>query len=50
MISGFNLIITHVQQKHAGVYTIAVGNLEKGLYRNLSYTLIVHGKPVPEPL
>lgn len=41
----FNLIITDLQQKHAGVYTISLGNQVVGLYRNLSYTLVVHVKP-----
>lgn len=41
---GFNLIITDVQQKHAGVFTLSLGNHVKGLYRNLSYTLVVDGK------
>ncbi|XP_029297446.1 vascular endothelial growth factor receptor kdr-like [Cottoperca gobio] len=44
-ISGFQLTITDVQQKHAGVFTISLGNQVKGLYRNLSYTLIVDVKP-----
>uniref|UniRef100_A0A3Q3VUQ2 receptor protein-tyrosine kinase n=1 Tax=Mola mola TaxID=94237 RepID=A0A3Q3VUQ2_MOLML len=43
--SGFNLIITDVQQKHDGVFTISLGNQVKGLYRNLSYTLVVKVKP-----
>ncbi|XP_035505934.2 vascular endothelial growth factor receptor kdr-like [Scophthalmus maximus] len=42
---GFNLIITDVQQKHAGVFTLSLGNHVKGLYRNLSYTLVVDVKP-----
>nr|XP_046261533.1 vascular endothelial growth factor receptor kdr-like [Scatophagus argus] len=44
-ITGFSLIITDVQQKHAGVFTISLGNQAKGLYRNLSYTLVVNVKP-----
>lgn len=44
-MSGPNLIITDVQQKHAGVYTISLGNQAKGLYKNLSYTLVVDVKP-----
>ncbi|XP_035525018.1 vascular endothelial growth factor receptor kdr-like [Morone saxatilis] len=44
-MSGFSLIISDVQDKHAGVYTISVGNQLKGLYRNLSYTLVVNVKP-----
>ncbi|XP_041653989.1 vascular endothelial growth factor receptor kdr-like [Cheilinus undulatus] len=44
-MSGFSLIITDVQQKHAGVFTISLGNQARGLYRNLSYTLVVDMKP-----
>uniref|UniRef100_A0A8C4HPV6 receptor protein-tyrosine kinase n=1 Tax=Dicentrarchus labrax TaxID=13489 RepID=A0A8C4HPV6_DICLA len=44
-MSGFSLIISDVQDQHAGVYTISVGNQVKGLYRNLSYTLVVNVKP-----
>ncbi|XP_030223711.1 vascular endothelial growth factor receptor kdr-like isoform X1 [Gadus morhua] len=44
-ISGFNLTVADIQYKHTGVYTITVGNVEKGLYRNLSYTLVVHVSP-----
>lgn len=44
-MSGFNLIISDVQQKHAGVFTISLGNQAKGLHRNLSYTLVVNVKP-----
>lgn len=44
-MSGFNLIITDLQQNHAGVFTISLGCQAKGLYRNLSYTLIVEMKP-----
>ncbi|KAI3351635.1 hypothetical protein L3Q82_020471, partial [Scortum barcoo] len=44
-MSGFNLIITDVQHSHAGVFTISLGNQAKGLYRNLSYTLLVDVKP-----
>lgn len=46
-MSDFSLIITDVQQKHAGVFTISLGNQVKGLYRNLSYTLVVDGKLLP---
>lgn len=46
-MSGFNLIITDVEQKHAGVFTISLGNQVKGLSRNLSYTLVVDGKLLP---
>ncbi|XP_076005156.1 vascular endothelial growth factor receptor kdr-like isoform X2 [Genypterus blacodes] len=45
LMSGFTLIITHVQQKHTGVFTISLANHEKGLQRNLSYTLVVQVKP-----
>ncbi|XP_008302028.1 vascular endothelial growth factor receptor kdr-like isoform X2 [Stegastes partitus] len=44
-MSGFNLAITDVQPKHAGIFTISLGNRLKGLYRNLSYTLVVDVKP-----
>ncbi|KAM6999689.1 vascular endothelial growth factor receptor kdr-like [Tautogolabrus adspersus] len=44
-MSGFNLIITDVQQKHAGAFTISLGNQAKGLHRNLTYTLVVDMKP-----
>ncbi|XP_056131133.1 vascular endothelial growth factor receptor kdr-like isoform X2 [Lampris incognitus] len=45
MVSGFNLIITHVQQTHAGVFTVSLGNQRKELHKNLSYTLVVQVKP-----
>ncbi|XP_068445331.1 vascular endothelial growth factor receptor kdr-like isoform X2 [Clinocottus analis] len=44
-MSGYNLTIMDVQEKHAGVFTIRLGNQVKGLYRNLSYTLVVNVKP-----
>uniref|UniRef100_A0A665XCL3 receptor protein-tyrosine kinase n=1 Tax=Echeneis naucrates TaxID=173247 RepID=A0A665XCL3_ECHNA len=44
-MSGVSLIITDVQQKHAGVYTITLGNQLKNLYKSLSYTLVVNVKP-----
>ncbi|XP_051931066.1 vascular endothelial growth factor receptor kdr-like [Hippocampus zosterae] len=44
-ISGYNLIISDVQQKHDGVFTISLGNQAHRLYRNLSYTLEVEVKP-----
>ncbi|XP_068181455.1 vascular endothelial growth factor receptor kdr-like isoform X2 [Antennarius striatus] len=44
-MSGMKLIISSVQWKHAGVYTVSLGNQAKGLYRNLSYTLVVNVKP-----
>jgi len=40
---GFNLTIKQVRQKDAGIFTIALSNQEKGLYRNLSYKLEVRG-------
>ncbi|KAF3694025.1 Vascular endothelial growth factor receptor kdr-like [Channa argus] len=43
--SGYNLIITEVQKKHAGIFTINIGNQKKGLYKNISFTLVVHVKP-----
>lgn len=46
-MSGFSLAIMDVQQKYEGVYKISVGIPEKGLYRNLSYTLVVTRKPPP---
>ncbi|XP_071773186.1 vascular endothelial growth factor receptor kdr-like [Centroberyx gerrardi] len=45
MMADFKLIITHVQQKHAGVFTINLRNHKKGLSSNLSYTLVVRVKP-----
>ncbi|XP_040903895.1 vascular endothelial growth factor receptor kdr-like [Toxotes jaculatrix] len=45
MMSNFSLIIADVQQKHAGVFTISLGNQVKGLYTNLSYTLLVEVRP-----
>ncbi|KAM9356682.1 vascular endothelial growth factor receptor kdr-like [Symphorus nematophorus] len=44
-MSGYNLIITDVQEKHAGVFIISLGNQAKALYKNLSYTLVVDVKP-----
>ncbi|XP_042348714.1 vascular endothelial growth factor receptor kdr-like isoform X2 [Plectropomus leopardus] len=44
-MSGYNLIITDVQEKHAGVFTISLGSQVNGLYKNLSYTLAVDVKP-----
>ncbi|CAB1454018.1 unnamed protein product [Pleuronectes platessa] len=44
-MSGYNLFITDVEQKHAGVFTISLGSQSKGLYKNLSYTLVVEVKP-----
>ncbi|XP_072520192.1 vascular endothelial growth factor receptor kdr-like [Salminus brasiliensis] len=43
--TGFNLLIKEVKQKDAGVFTIVIANKEKGLQRNLSYTLLVNVKP-----
>uniref|UniRef100_A0A667YK12 receptor protein-tyrosine kinase n=1 Tax=Myripristis murdjan TaxID=586833 RepID=A0A667YK12_9TELE len=45
-MSRWNLIITDVQGKHAGVFTVALGNQGVGLHRNLSFTLLVYVKPV----
>ncbi|XP_072293233.1 vascular endothelial growth factor receptor kdr-like isoform X2 [Eucyclogobius newberryi] len=44
-MSGNNLIISDVQQKHAGVYTMIVGNQNKGLYKNISYSLFFNVPP-----
>ncbi|XP_029020278.1 vascular endothelial growth factor receptor kdr-like [Betta splendens] len=44
-VSGDSLIITHVQSNNAGIFTLSLGNKEKGLYKNLSYTLSVLVKP-----
>ncbi|XP_034545959.1 vascular endothelial growth factor receptor kdr-like isoform X2 [Notolabrus celidotus] len=44
-VANYNLIISDVQEKHAGVFTISLGNQAKGLHRNLSYTLVVDMKP-----
>lgn len=46
-MSGLSLSITDVQQKHTGVYKISMGIPGKGLYRNLSYTLVVTCKLLP---
>ncbi|XP_052005514.1 vascular endothelial growth factor receptor kdr-like [Xyrauchen texanus] len=42
---GYHLIIKQVRQKDAGIFTIALSNQDKGLYRNLSYRLEVKVKP-----
>lgn len=42
--SEYNLIIRDAKQKDAGVYTILVGNKERGVYQNLSYTFEVRGQ------
>lgn len=44
-MSANNLIITDVQLKHAGVYTITVGQKDSGLKRNLTYLLIFNVFP-----
>ncbi|KAG7264572.1 hypothetical protein CRUP_029127, partial [Coryphaenoides rupestris] len=44
-ISDSGLTVADIQYKHTGVFTVTVGNTEKGLYRNLSYTLIVNVRP-----
>ncbi|XP_037833344.1 vascular endothelial growth factor receptor kdr-like isoform X2 [Kryptolebias marmoratus] len=41
----YSLSITDVQQKHAGRYTLSLGYKLKGLYKNLTYTLVVDVKP-----
>ncbi|XP_048839447.1 vascular endothelial growth factor receptor kdr-like [Brienomyrus brachyistius] len=41
----YNLVISDAKQKDAGVYTILVGNKERGVYQNLSYTFEVRVKP-----
>lgn len=46
-MSNATLTITDVQEKHAGVYTLSLGNQVKNLYKNLSYTLVVNGKLSP---
>ncbi|KAG8003939.1 Vascular endothelial growth factor receptor kdr-like [Nibea albiflora] len=40
-MSSYSLTITDVREKHAGVFTISLGNKAHGLYKNLSYTLVV---------
>ncbi|XP_052430180.1 vascular endothelial growth factor receptor kdr-like [Carassius gibelio] len=42
---GYSLTIKYVRQKDAGIFTIALSNQERGLYRNLSYRLDVRVKP-----
>ncbi|KAK7922469.1 hypothetical protein WMY93_009371 [Mugilogobius chulae] len=44
-MSGYNLIITDVQPKHAGVYTITVSNQDNGLHKSISYSLIFNLHP-----
>ncbi|XP_072251611.1 vascular endothelial growth factor receptor kdr-like isoform X2 [Leuresthes tenuis] len=44
-MSGYTLAISDVQLKHAGVYTISLGNRLKDLYANMNYTLVVNVKP-----
>uniref|UniRef100_A0A8C1T8L0 receptor protein-tyrosine kinase n=1 Tax=Cyprinus carpio TaxID=7962 RepID=A0A8C1T8L0_CYPCA len=43
--AGYSLTIKQVRQKDAGIFTIALSNQERGLYRNLSYRLEVRVKP-----
>ncbi|XP_067103712.1 vascular endothelial growth factor receptor kdr-like [Osmerus mordax] len=43
--SEYSLTIREVKKRDEGVFTISLGNQEKGLYRNLSYTLEVDVKP-----
>lgn len=44
-MSSYSLSILEVKQKNAGIFTLSLGNRPNGLYRNLSYTLIVEVKP-----
>lgn len=44
-LSNYNLQITNVEEKHAGVYTVNLANEKHHLYRNLTYTLVVLVKP-----
>uniref|UniRef100_A0A1A8CTU0 receptor protein-tyrosine kinase n=2 Tax=Nothobranchius kadleci TaxID=1051664 RepID=A0A1A8CTU0_NOTKA len=44
-MSDYRLIITRVEEKDDGVFTLSLGNRLKGLHRNVSYTLVVHVKP-----
>lgn len=46
-MSLYSLTISDVHQKHAGVFTISLGNKANGLNKNLSYTLVVLGKLSP---
>ncbi|KAI4885350.1 hypothetical protein NFI96_014323, partial [Prochilodus magdalenae] len=41
----YNLTIKEVKPKDAGIFTIVLSNQEKGLQRNLSYTMLVKMKP-----
>uniref|UniRef100_A0A8C9R785 receptor protein-tyrosine kinase n=1 Tax=Scleropages formosus TaxID=113540 RepID=A0A8C9R785_SCLFO len=45
-LPGFSLNIKEVKLMNAGVYTIVLGNTKTGMFRNLSYTLVVTVKPV----
>lgn len=49
-LSNHNLIISDLQLKHAGVFTVSVGNQARGWHRNLSYTLFVNGESQTAPL
>lgn len=42
---GYNLTIKELKPKDTGVFTIGLSNQEKGLQRNLSYTILVNVKP-----
>uniref|UniRef100_W5JXX0 receptor protein-tyrosine kinase n=1 Tax=Astyanax mexicanus TaxID=7994 RepID=W5JXX0_ASTMX len=42
---GYNLTIKELKPKDAGVFTIGLSNQEKGLQKNLSYTVLVNVKP-----
>ncbi|MEQ2205601.1 hypothetical protein XENOCAPTIV_005055, partial [Xenoophorus captivus] len=44
-MSGYSLSILDLKHGHTGIFTISLGNQLKGLYRNLSYSLTVEGRP-----
>nr|XP_015207223.1 PREDICTED: vascular endothelial growth factor receptor kdr-like [Lepisosteus oculatus] len=43
--SGYSLIIKEVKEKDAGTYTIALSNKHHGLYKNVTFNVIVYTKP-----
>ncbi|KAL0974154.1 hypothetical protein UPYG_G00216370 [Umbra pygmaea] len=45
-LAGHKLFIKDVKENDAGIFTVTLGNKEWGLYRNLSYTLVVLVKPL----
>uniref|UniRef100_A0A672T8F6 receptor protein-tyrosine kinase n=1 Tax=Sinocyclocheilus grahami TaxID=75366 RepID=A0A672T8F6_SINGR len=47
--AGYSLTIKQVRQKDAGIFTIALSNQERGLYRNLSYRLDIRGNAEMKP-